>query len=221
MTIMEFLGIGIALVLAITLHEASHGIVAYFLGDDTAQRDGRVTLNPLAHIDPIGTILLPGALLMVGAPFLFGYAKPVPVNFKRLRFGRFGVALVAGAGPLINLILALGSAFLLHINGEASTLGNDILIHSIRINIMLAIFNLLPLLPLDGGRVLHAGCPKPLQGMMENIEKYTFLILIGCTFVPLLTQQLLGYPIDILRGILLPPYQFLLKLILTLSGHSF
>ncbi len=219
MTIIGFLGIGIALVLAITLHEAGHGLVAFMLGDRTAKRAGRMTLNPIKHIDPIGTILLPGSLLVAGVPFLFGYAKPVPVDFSRLRWGRLGTALVAGAGPFINLSLAFFSALFLHINGQAVTLGNDILVHSVQINIMLAIFNMLPLLPLDGGRVLHAALPRFLQKPMEALEPYTFLLLIGCILMPLLTQQLLGHPIEILREILLPPYQFTLKHILFLTGH--
>lgn len=220
MDIINFLGIGVALVLAVTLHEAGHGLMAYILGDKTASQQGRMTLNPIAHIDPVGTILLPGSLLIAGVPFLFGYAKPVPVNFSNLKFKGGGVALVAFAGPFVNLSLALVSAVLLHINGHAATPGNDILVHSVSINIMLAVFNLLPILPLDGGRIIHAAMPRPLKDIMERMEKYTFFILILLILTPLITGRLFGHPIEILREILMPPYHFFYEIIVRLSGHA-
>lgn len=218
--ILEVVGIVVALIFAITLHEAAHGIVARWLGDDTASRMGRVSLNPLAHIDPFGTIILPGMLLLAGTPFLFGYAKPVPVDFARLKPARLGQILVAGAGPAMNILLALGSGYLLHMNPSASTLGNDILVYSLQINIMLAVFNMIPILPLDGGRVLNALLPRPLQILIKPVEKYGILILLGLLLVPMVTNFLLGHPVEVLREILLPPYTFLLSKILILTGHG-
>ena len=220
MNILEFLGLGIAFVLAVTLHEAAHGLVAFFLGDDTASKEGRVTLNPIVHIDPIGSILLPGALMLAGTPFLFGYAKPVPVNFSRLRLKNLGVILVAGAGPLMNFMLAFLAAFLLHVNGSQSTLGNDILVHSVRMNIVLGVFNLLPFLPFDGGRILHALSPQSLKKILEKIEPYTFFGLLMLLWVPFLTKALFSKEIDIFRMLIMPPYEFFLRFILIITGHG-
>ena len=154
----------IPVLLAITLHEAAHGWVALRLGDDTAQRLGRVTLNPIKHVHPVGTILLPGALIALGAPFVFGFAKPVPVNPARLRRPRRDMVLVALAGPGMNVLLACLSALMLHVAPVfpavmaewwriTFTLG-------IVINLVLAIFNMLPVPPLDGGRVVHGLLPQ-------------------------------------------------------------
>ena len=217
--ILEIVGIVIALLLAITLHEAAHGLAAYILGDNTAKRMGRLTLNPIAHVDLFGTILLPGALLIAGVPFLFGYAKPVPVDFNRLTPKRLGMAIVAFAGPLTNLMLAFAAAFLLHLNPGKSTLANDILMHSLRINIMFAVFNMIPLLPLDGGRILHAVLPRPLQRPLEFLEPYMFFIFLSVMLLPMLIQQLTGHSFEIMREILFPPFKFLLTWIIKLTGH--
>jgi Zn-dependent protease len=176
----------VPIVFAIILHEIMHGVVARMLGDDTAARAGRLTLNPLAHIDPFGTIILPGLLLFAHAP-VFGYAKPVPVDFRRLHPQRVGMIAVAAAGPLTNLTLAVVSAFILRrllAYPEASmsrttiALMSQIALASCLVNIEIGIFNLLPLLPLDGGRVLAGLLPPRLARPFARVERYGFLILL-------------------------------------------
>ena len=130
----------LALVRAITLHEAAHGAIAYVFGDDTAKRMGRLTFNPVAHVDPVGTLLLPGILYMTGAPFLFGWAKPVPVDFLRLNPRRLGMILVAFAGPAVNLILAWMAAVAMHMQIENGTFLHTFLPLFFRINITLQQF---------------------------------------------------------------------------------
>lgn len=175
----------VPIVFVIILHEIMHGVVARMLGDDTAARAGRLTLNPLAHIDPFGTIILPGLLLFAHAP-VFGYAKPVPVDFSRLHPRRVGMIAVAAAGPLTNLTLAVVSAFILRrllALPEASVshttmLMSQIALASCVVNIEIGIFNLLPLLPLDGGRVLAGLLPPRLARSFARVERYGFLILL-------------------------------------------
>jgi Zn-dependent protease len=173
-------------VFAIILHEVMHGFVALRLGDDTALQAGRLTLNPIAHIDLFGTIILPALLLFLHLP-VFGYAKPVPVNFRRLRNGRRGMMMVAAAGPLTNFALAGASSIVLHIVarfGEGS-LGPAIaeplflmMQASVVVNIVLGVFNLFPLLPLDGGRVAVGILPIPAARALAQLEPYGFLILL-------------------------------------------
>lgn len=175
----------VPIVFAIILHEIMHGVVARMLGDDTAARAGRLTLNPLAHIDPFGTIILPGLLLFAHAP-VFGYAKPVPVDFRRLKPPRTGMIAVAAAGPSTNLILAAVSAFVLRrllavpeaSMSHATMLMSQIALASCLVNIEIGIFNLLPLLPLDGGRVLAGLLPVRLARPFARVERYGFLILL-------------------------------------------
>jgi Zn-dependent protease len=173
-------------VFSIVAHEVMHGEVAKRLGDDTAQRAGRLTLNPISHIDPFGTIILPALMLFLHLP-VFGYAKPVPVDFRRLRNGRTGMVMVAAAGPLTNLALAILSALLARklpdlVDPQAWRAVVIPLLYMLRasvvINVALAIFNLLPLLPLDGGRVLAGLLPLPLAIKFARLEPYGFLILV-------------------------------------------
>jgi Zn-dependent protease len=174
-------------IIAITFHEASHGYVAHLLGDETAWRLGRVSFNPLVHIDPFGTILLPGILLLLRAPFLFGYAKPVPVNFRALRRPRLDTILVAAAGPGMNLLLATIAALAFHIVGYIPAPGAQWLAANLKnallLNVVLAIFNLLPVPPLDGGRILVGVLPVALARLLSRVEPYGLLILIGVLFV--------------------------------------
>lgn len=209
----------IALMLAITFHEAAHGFVARLFGDYTASRLGRVTLNPFKHIDPLGTIILPGFMLLSGTPFLFGYAKPVPVNFDYLHPKRLAMILVAAAGPGMNLFLAWISALLLHVNYGQATLGNEILRKSIELNIFLAIFNMFPLPPLDGGRVAVGLLPGPLSRALARVEPYGFLILLALIALPGLVLRPMGINFSPLHYVMIPVYEAIYPLIIFLSGH--
>jgi Zn-dependent protease len=177
-------------VFSIVCHEVMHGEVAKHLGDDTAQRAGRLTLNPISHIDLFGTIILPALLVWTGLP-VFGWAKPVPVDFRRLRNGRAGMVMVAAAGPLTNLSLAIISAILLRwlpLNPDSAWFLTAPLHYmlgfSVKVNVVLAIFNLIPLLPLDGGRVLAGLLPLPIAIRFARLERYGFLILFALLLWP-------------------------------------
>jgi Zn-dependent protease len=181
--------------IAITFHEAAHGFVARFLGDETASRLGRVSLNPARHIDPFGTIILPALLLLARSPFLFGYAKAVPVNFRALRTPRSGMVLVAAAGSAINIALAIIAALGFHLvvyvpaamaQWVALNLKNALVI-----NALLAVFNLFPLPPLDGGRIAVGLLPNVLARQLARLEPYGMAILIGLLILlPLLGSLL-------------------------------
>lgn len=209
------------ILVAITFHEASHGFVAWRLGDDTAYRLGRVTFNPFSHIDPVGTLLLPGMLIFLGAP-PFGYAKPVPVNFGRLHRPRRDSALVAAAGPGSNLILALASGLALHtvqwLPEVAQQWAALTLINSIILNAVLAVFNMLPLLPLDGGRVLATLLPVRLAIPYMRTERYGMFVLLALIFVlPMIGNQL-GSNFNILGWLLHTPYEYVVGKVLAITG---
>jgi Zn-dependent protease len=204
--------------IAITFHEASHGYVAHLLGDDTAWLQGRVSFNPFVHIDPFGTVLLPGMLLLLHAPFLFGYAKPVPVNFRALRRPRLDTILVAAAGPGMNLLLAAIAALGFHIVGYVPAPGAQWLVANLKnalvLNVILAIFNLLPIPPLDGGRILLGVLPGALARPLSRAEPYGLLILIGVLFV----LPMLG--LDPISRLLMTSTNAIVGIILRLTGNN-
>jgi Zn-dependent protease len=205
---------------AITVHEVAHGWVALKFGDRTAQMMGRLTLNPLKHIDPYGTILVPGLLLVLGG-FIFGWAKPVPVTFQNLRNPKKDMAWVALAGPMSNLLMAIIWALLAKfavILLQSGVSFAEPLVYmgaaGVLINVMLMALNLLPLPPLDGGRILTSLLPGPLAWQVSRIEPYGFFILLGLLYFGLLSMVLgpvISFVIRVLAGSLaLPPQLFYL-----------
>ncbi len=207
---------------AITLHEAAHGWAALKLGDDTAYRLGRVTFNPLRHVDPIGTVLLPAFLIFSGAPFLFGWAKPVPVVFSRLRHPKRDMIWVAGAGPATNMLLAFGSALGLHAVGFLPEAGGkwveQNLVNSMQINVLLAVFNMLPLPPLDGGRVAVGLLPNGPARALASVERFGFAIILGALIVLPMIGRELGINLSIFGWLVLEPARWIMRLILTVAS---
>jgi Zn-dependent protease len=190
--------------LGITLHEVSHGWVASKLGDTTAKMMGRLTLNPLKHIDPVGTILIPGALLLLQSGFIFGYAKPVPINWRNLRQPKRDMAIVAAAGPLANLLMAMVWALLVRAGplfGDAGIALVYMGVAGIFINTVLMVLNLLPLPPLDGGRVMTSLLPGPLAYRFSRIEPFGFMILIALLITGVLGKILLPVITVIMGGL--------------------
>lgn len=177
----------IPVLFAITLHEVAHGWIANKLGDSTARMLGRLTVNPLKHIDPIGTILVPMVMVLLQTGFVFGWAKPVPINYNNLKNPRKDMAIVAVAGPLANLAMAIFWAlvFKFGMTLGSTNLGEGIMAMGkagILINLVLFVFNLLPIPPLDGGRVLSAVVPPAVSDVLDRIEPYGFFIVIGLLY---------------------------------------
>jgi len=182
----------VILLFSVIVHEVAHGYVAYRLGDPTAKHAGRLTLNPIKHIDPMGTIVLPLVLLLLGSRFLVGWAKPVPVNPLYFRDPKRGMMIVGAAGPLANITLILLSALALRL--LAATMPPmlvDLLFYCCSINIVLALFNLIPVPPLDGSRVLAGILPPGIRAAYVGLERYGMLIILGLFFLGLMDQVIL------------------------------
>jgi Zn-dependent protease len=200
----------IALIIAIVFHEVAHGFASYMFGDHTAKKMGRLSLNPIKHIDPIGTILLPLILIITQSPILFGYAKPVPVVFENLRPKRLGMFLVAFAGPLANFFLAFIFSLILVKGPTFNNTFSLILSLSIRINIFLGCFNLFPLLPLDGGRMVYAVLPSSFQKIYGKTEPFGFFILVALLLIP-----------SLLISLGMPSFPIISKFVILMSNYVY
>lgn len=208
--------------LAITFHEAAHGWVAWRLGDPTAKQQDRVTFNPMAHIDPVGTVLLPAMLILMKAGFVFGWAKPVPVDPRYLRNPRRDMMLVAAAGPAANIVIAYISALLIHVapilpdvmaGWAERTLWNSVLL-----NVLLAVFNMIPLPPLDGGKVAVGLLPYRYARPLAELERYGFLIILGVFFVLPMLGDSIGVPLRIAQWVIWPPFELIRDVLVFASG---
>lgn len=202
----------VPVVLAITLHEAAHGYVARIFGDQTAWMLGRVTLNPVKHIDPVGTVLVPAVLFLLKAPFLFGWAKPVPVNFGNLRHPKRDMVWVAGAGPASNFVMAVGWGFLLGATGPSGPWTSDGLYvmadAGVKINLALLALNLLPIPPLDGGRIAVGLLPNRAALLLARLEPYGFFVILALIVIPGALWVVLG-----------PIYRVFAFLVFALTGQ--
>ncbi len=184
----------IILVIIITVHEFSHAWAAHQLGDVTAKREGRLTLNPLAHIDPFFTLLMPAVLILLGSPVVFGAAKPVPFNPYAVRYGKWGAALIAIAGPTSNLLMATVVGLYLRFIPLHSSIPYQFLLQFVIVNLAFFVFNMIPIPPLDGSRVLYAISPPSLEDVLEKIERFGLFGIIAILFLlyPLISPFILS-----------------------------
>jgi Zn-dependent protease len=227
---MDFSNIGflisvwiLPVIIAVTLHEAAHGWIAYKLGDHTAFMMGRVSFNPAKHVDPFGTLIMPGLMLLLsGGKMMFGYAKPVPVNIRNMSNPRRDMVYVAAAGPGANILLAVLSALAFYI---VPLLPQDVdlwvahnLANSIRINIILCVFNLIPLPPLDGGRIAVGLLPNALARPLANLERYGMFILLGMIFLVPYVGGLVGLNLNIFWYLVGIPAEYLTNFIIHAVG---
>lgn len=166
----------VIVILSIIFHEVAHGYIANMLGDPTARLQGRLTLNPVPHIDPVGSVLIPGILLLSGTPFLIGWAKPVPYNPYNLRYGKWGEALVSAAGPAVNILIAALFALLIRLDLITSPVFFQVAVLAIFANIALAIINLIPIPPLDGSKILRAVLPRQAALSYARLEQMTYAL---------------------------------------------
>jgi len=212
----------IPVLISISLHEAAHGYTANLLGDDTAKKLGRVTLNPLKHIDRFGTVFLPLILIFIKSPFIFGWAKPVPVKFHRLQNPLRDMVFVAIAGPITNVILALVAASILSAMNNFGLLNNAWLVNTFTnfflINIILAVFNMIPIPPLDGGRVAVGLLPKYFSYQLAKLERYGLLIVITALFILPLIGKEIGIPLEPIHWFIQSVSGFLINIIAVITG---
>lgn len=191
----------VILIISLLVHELAHGAMAYLCGDNTAKNYGRLSLNPLHHLDPLGTIF-PIILIFLGAPFVFGWAKPVPINYWRLKHGRVGEFLVAVAGIISNIILALVGLILLKY--LTNNIFSSLCIYLIRLNILLAVFNILPIPPLDGSRILASMVGGELRETIFSLDQYGIFIILVLNIVGILDNvigSLAEFLVKILIGV--------------------
>lgn len=201
---MELILLLLALVMALTLHEFAHALMSDYLGDSTARSQGRITLNPVAHIDPFMTLALPLLLIASNSPVVFGAAKPVPFNPWAVRGGKWGVALVALAGPLTNLLLATFFALWLRLVpvGEVAA---QFFVSIVSINAAFFVFNMIPFPPLDGSRILYAMAPEPIRNLMDQIERMGVMAVFILLLVAFpVISPLVGAAVNAIVNFLIP-----------------